>query len=61
VRLDLRQVGLGGRIWDRVTAWSLDRTLEGYPASIDGVLGVRSLGCRRVRFDFDRHQLGCAR
>jgi hypothetical protein len=61
VRLDLRQVGLGERSWDRLTAWSLDRTLEGYPASIDGVLGVRSLGCRRVRFDFDRHELGCAR
>jgi predicted aspartyl protease len=61
VRLDLRRVGLGGRIWDTLTAWSLDRTLEGYPASIDGVLGVRSLGCRRVAFDFDRHELGCAR
>ena len=27
---------------------------DGYPPGIDGVLGVRSLACRRVRFDFEK-------
>ena len=53
LRLDLRKVGLGTHTWDRLPAWALDRSLNGYPASIDGVLGVVTLGCRRVRFDFD--------
>jgi predicted aspartyl protease len=57
-RLDLRQVGLGGHVWDKLPAWALDRELQGYPPGIDGVLGVRALGCQRVRFDFDRHELG---
>ena len=56
-RLELRQVGLGEHLWDKLPAWSLDRLPQGYPASIDGVLGVLSLGCRRVRFDFERNEL----
>ena len=57
-RLELRQVGLGEQILDKLPAWSLDRVPQGYPASIDGVLGVLSLGCRRVRFDFERNEFG---
>ena len=57
-RLDLRQVGLGAQVWDKFPAWALDRMPDGYPPSIDGVLGVRALGCQRVRFDFERNELG---
>ena len=60
-RLDLRQVGLGARVWDRLPAWSLDRVPDGYPPSIDGVLGVRALDCQRVQFDFERNELGWSR
>ena len=61
LRLDLRKVGLGTHTWDRLPAWALDRSLNGYPASIDGVLGVVTLGCRRVRFDFERGEFGWTR
>ena len=60
-RLELRQVGLGTHVWDKLTVWALDREPHGYPPSIDGVLGVLALGCRRVRFDFERSELGCSR
>lgn len=61
LRLELRQVGLGVHIWDKLEAWSLDRSLDGYPPEIDGVLGVLALGCKRVRFDFERGELGWSR
>jgi hypothetical protein len=57
-RLDLRQVRLGARVWDRLPAWALDRVLDGYPPSIDGVLGVLAFGCQRVSLDFERYELG---
>lgn len=60
-RLDLRQVRLGTRVWDKLTAWALDRVLDGYPPSIDGVLGVRALDCQRVQFDFERNEVGWSR
>jgi predicted aspartyl protease len=60
-RLDLRQASLGSHTWDKLTAWSLDRPLDGYPTSIDGVLGVGALGCQRVAFDFERREFGCTR
>jgi predicted aspartyl protease len=59
-RLELRQVRLGARVWDKLSAWALDRLPDGYPASIDGVLGVAALGCQRVQFDFERNELGCS-
>jgi hypothetical protein len=43
-RLELRQVGLGTHVWDKLTAWALDREPHGYPPSIDGVLGVKRFG-----------------
>jgi aspartyl protease len=58
--LDLRQVCLGARVWDRLSAWSIDRVPDEYPPSIDGVLGVRALDCQRVQFDFERNELGCS-
>jgi predicted aspartyl protease len=61
-RLDLRQVGLGGHVFDKLEGWTLDRVPHGHhPTSIDGVLGVLALGCTRVRFDFERNELGCSR
>ena len=60
-RLELRQVGLGTYVWDKLTAWALDRVPNGYPPSVDGVLGVPALGCQRVRFDFDRSELSWSR
>jgi predicted aspartyl protease len=59
-RLDLRQLGLGASRWERLTGWALDRVPHGYPPDIDGVLGVRALGCRRVRLDFQRNEFGCS-
>jgi hypothetical protein len=61
LRLELRHAGLGPHVWDTLQAWSLDRPLDNYPAGIDGVLGVRALGCRRVAFDFERQEFGCTR
>jgi hypothetical protein len=62
-RLDLRQVGLGAHIWDKLPAWALDQVPPGYryPPNIDGVLGVLALGCQRVRFDFERSEFGWSR
>jgi predicted aspartyl protease len=60
-RLDLRNVGLGTHVWDELPAWALDRVPHGYPPSIDGILGVMALGCQRVRFDFERNELGWSR
>ncbi len=60
LRLDLRQVHLGSRVWDRLPALVLDQALDRYPPSIDGVLGVPALGCQRVQFDFERKELGCS-
>ena len=59
--IDLRDVTLGGQAWATLPAWTLDRTPVGYPPGIDGVLGVRALGCRSVHFDFERSELGCRR
>ena len=57
-RLELRQVGLGWHTWDKLSAWAIDRGSQGYPPGIDGVLGVLALGGQRVRFDFERGELG---
>jgi predicted aspartyl protease len=57
-RLNLRQVRLGARVWDKLTAWALDRVPDGYPPNIDGVLGLLALDCQRVQFDFERNELG---
>lgn len=61
LRLELQQVALGARVWDTLPAWALDRVPDGYPPSIDGVLGVLALDCHRVQFDFERNELGWSR
>jgi hypothetical protein len=60
-RLELRQAGLGAHVWDKLPAWALDRVPNGYPPSIDGVLGVLALGCQRVQFDFEKGEFGWSR
>jgi hypothetical protein len=60
-RLELRQVGLGTHLLETLPAWALDRVPHGYPPGIDGVLGVLSLGCHRVQFDFAKGELGWSR
>jgi hypothetical protein len=60
-RLKLRRPSLGAHTWDKLPAWALDRVLDGYPPSIDGVLGLLALGCQRVSFDFERSAFGCSR
>ncbi len=60
-RLELRQAGLGAHTWDKMPAWALDRVPDGYPPSIDGVVGVMALGCQRVRFDFEKGEFGWSR
>ena len=57
---ELRDAALGERRWDRLEGWALDQLPRGYPEAIDGILGVDALGCRRLRFDFERKELGCS-
>jgi predicted aspartyl protease len=61
LRFDLPQVTLGNQHWDRLPGFVLEAATRGYPAGIDGVLGVRALGGTRVRFDFERGELGWSR
>jgi hypothetical protein len=57
-KYDLSQVTLGDGHWDTLPGFVLDAETDHYPSRIDGVLGVRSLGAIRVRFDFERGELG---
>jgi predicted aspartyl protease len=61
LRLELREASLGSHVWDKLAAWGLDRSVDGYPPNVDGVLGVMALGCRSVRFDFERGEFGWSR
>ena len=58
LRFELRQVTLGDQHWDRLPGFVLDAPTDAYPPGIDGVLGVLALGATRVRFDFERGELG---
>lgn len=48
---------LGQTKWKLLTAYLLDTPTDGYPSDIDGVLGVLSLGVKRIRFDFEHNAL----
>jgi hypothetical protein len=54
---DLRDVTLGDKHWDKLPGLVLDASTDGYPAEIDGVLGVLALGGTRVHFDFEGGEL----
>jgi len=56
-RIELSQASLGDHGWDALSGFVLDASTQGYPAGIDGILGVRALGGTRVRFDFERGEL----
>jgi len=60
-RFELREASLGSHVWDKLAAWGLDRSVDGYPPNVDGVLGVMALGCRRIRFDFEQGEFGWSR
>jgi hypothetical protein len=57
-RFELRQMTLGDQHWDSLPGFVLDASMDAYPPDIDGVLGVLALGGTRVRFDFERAELG---
>jgi predicted aspartyl protease len=61
LRFDLPEVTLGNQHWDRLQGFVVDAPMDGYPSGIDGVLGVLALGGTRVRFDFERGELGWAK
>jgi hypothetical protein len=48
---------LGQTKWKLLTAYLLDTATDAYPSDVDGVLGVLSLGVKRIRFDFERNTL----
>jgi hypothetical protein len=61
LKYELRQVTVGDQQWDALPGFVLDTKTDQYPPGIDGVLGVRALGSTRVRFDFERGELGWSR
>lgn len=48
---------LGQTKWKLLTAYLLDTATDAYPSDVDGVMGVLSLGVKRIRFDFERNTL----
>ena len=61
LRYELRQVTLGDQHWDSLPGFVLDASTRPIRRGIDGVLGVLALGGTRVRFDFERGELGWSR
>jgi Aspartyl protease len=47
-KVQLPNVAAGARLWTRLTAFVSNAPTDGYPPHIDGVLGVRALGVRRL-------------
>ena len=56
-RVLLWHLDVGGWTMDRVEGFISDAPLDGYPAGIDGVLGLRVLASKRADFDFERSRL----
>ena len=56
-RVFLPPVDAGGSILPHVEAFLSDQSMDGYPAGIDGVLGLRVLAWKRASFDFERNRL----
>lgn len=57
-RVVLSHVDIGGSAMDRLEGFLSDAPLDGYPAGIDGVLGLRVLASKHADFDFERGRLG---
>ena len=56
-RVFLPPLGVGGQNLEHVEAFISDASMEGYPAGIDGVLGLWVLASKRADFDFERNRL----
>jgi hypothetical protein len=61
LRYEFPHMTVGDQHWDSLPGFVLDAKTTGYPPRIDGVLGVPALGGTRVRFDFERGELGWSR
>ena len=57
-RVLLPRLDAGGIAIEHLEAFLSDASVEGYPAGIDGVLGVRALAPKRAEFDFERNRFG---
>ncbi len=57
-RVALPRLTVGGSAMEGVEGFVSGASMDGYPAGIDGVLGIRALASRRVDFDFERNRLG---
>jgi hypothetical protein len=56
-RVLLPPLDAGGSNIDLLEGFLSDGAVDGYPAGIDGVLGIRAIASRRVDFDFERQRL----
>jgi predicted aspartyl protease len=56
-RVLLMDLELGGLTINRLEGFMSDSPVEGYPAGIDGVLGLRAVATKHADFDFERSRL----
>jgi Aspartyl protease len=56
-RVFLPPVDADGSSIEHIEGYMSDQSVDGYPAGIDGVLGIRALSPKRVDFDFERERL----
>ena len=57
-RVRLPPVSANGFAIERLEGFLSDAPVDGYPAEIDGVLGMRALARKGAEFDFERGRLG---
>ena len=57
-RVLLPPLDAGGSTIELPDGFLSDAAVDGFPAGIDGVLGIRAIASRRVDFDFERQRLG---
>jgi hypothetical protein len=60
-RVVLPAIDVGGSTLRAVEGFLSDASFTGFPASIDGVLGIRVLASKRADFDFERNRLAFVR
>jgi predicted aspartyl protease len=56
-RVFLPPIDADGSTIQHVEGFMSDQSVDGYPAGIDGVLGLRVLASKRADFDFERNRL----
>ena len=57
-RVSLPPLDVGGTTIEYLEGFLSDAPVDGYPAEIDGVLGMRVLASKRAEFDLERGRLG---